>query len=183
VAGALQANFEKVFAELYDKVYDLAYRLTGAPHDAEDVVQEAFMRIHRALPGFRGESKLSSWAYRITVNAFHDSKRTRSSEEMPIEAEKMESSGQGELSSAQGSIDDQVIAKMEDEEIRRALKRLAETDRVVFTLSALERLSHAEIAEITGKTPAAVKTALSRARKKIIEIFRLADNGCPEGRR
>lgn len=57
------------------KVYNIAYRITGNQHDAEDVAQETFLQVHRGLAGFRGDSSIYTWIYRIAVNASLQSKR------------------------------------------------------------------------------------------------------------
>lgn len=75
---ARQGNKE-AFRELVERtmimIYRLAYDLTGNRHDAEDLSQEAYLRAYRGLRGFRGDSKWSSWLYRITMNIFYDSSR------------------------------------------------------------------------------------------------------------
>ena len=62
-------DFEAIVEEFSDFVYNVAFRMMGKPEDAEDVAQEAFLSAYRAFHRFRGESKVTTWLYRITVNA------------------------------------------------------------------------------------------------------------------
>ena len=61
-------EFERVYEELSPKVFNVAYRMTGSLEDAQDVLQDVFMKVWKHHKGFRGEAKLSTWIYRIAVN-------------------------------------------------------------------------------------------------------------------
>ena len=65
-------SFNKLILRWERPIYALAYRVIGREEDARDVCQEAFLRAYRALPGFKGEAKFSSWLYRITLNLCRD---------------------------------------------------------------------------------------------------------------
>jgi len=73
LASAAKAGDPHAFEELVERhqerVYRLALRLTGSPADAEDVLQDTFLQVHRNLDGFRGDSKFTTWLYRVTTNA------------------------------------------------------------------------------------------------------------------
>lgn len=145
------------------EVYTLARRLVGDPHLASDIAQEALIRAWKALPRFRGDSRLSTWLYRITVNASwtHKKRATRH---------------QG------SSIDDHLdLAAPEDadhpvvagemlelrDRIRIALDRLPEGQRQVVVMKDIYGWSHAEIAEATGISVTAAKVRLHRARARL----------------
>ena len=76
VGGDLD-SFNQLVLRWERPIYALAYRQLGREEDARDVAQEAFLRAYRSLPGFKGESKFSSWLYRITLNLCHDALRRR----------------------------------------------------------------------------------------------------------
>ena len=65
----VETDFRQILETYRDKVYNQAYRMLGNREEAEEATQDIFLRIHRSLGDFRGESKLSSWIYRITANA------------------------------------------------------------------------------------------------------------------
>ena len=67
--------FRDIVETYKDRIYCLAYDLTCNQHDAEDLVQEVFIKAFRSLDSFRGDAKLSSWLYRITVNSYLNNKR------------------------------------------------------------------------------------------------------------
>lgn len=77
--GELQA-FRMLVERYQDWVYNLAFKMLGAPEDAKDATQEVFVRVYRALPGFRGESKFSTWLYRLASNRCLDMARARQRE-------------------------------------------------------------------------------------------------------
>lgn len=70
----MDAVFNDIYTEYRPKILRYLQRLAGES-EAEDIAQEVFLRVHKSLPGFRGESKLSTWIYRIATNAFLDRKR------------------------------------------------------------------------------------------------------------
>lgn len=159
--------FNELVRSTYRDTYSLAYRLTGNPDDAADVVQDAYVRAYRAIRRFRGDSSFSTWMYRITSNcaSTHLSRRTRQrteelSEEVPIVDLRPEQdpSLRAEAAVLRHHID-------------RAIRTLPERLRQVVVLRDLHDLSHSEIAAELGITTSAAKVRLHRARQRLRAVL------------
>jgi len=164
-----------VLVERYrDYVYTIAVRIVGDDEDAEDVAQETFVRAYRALPRFRGDSKFSSWLYRITTNRAltHLKRRKRRAPTDDIdagphvEAEAVDD-GRAESESPELLVRDDEFRR----EVRRAVGDLPEQYRVVVTLFYLEQRSYKEVAETLGIPMGTLKTHLHRARALLRDIL------------
>jgi RNA polymerase sigma-70 factor (ECF subfamily) len=158
-----RAAFAALVREHGNEVYTLARRLVGDPHLAADVAQETLIRAWRALPDFRGDSALSTWLHRITVNtAWTHKKRARRHVGVPLEdlaevaapasADHPETAG--EILELRGRL-------------RSALDALPEPQRQVVVLKDIYDWSHAEIAEAMGISVSATKVRLHRARARL----------------
>lgn len=138
----------------------VARNLLGNASDAEDAVQEAFLKLYRGLAGFKGDAALSSWLYRILVNTCFDMgrRRKRRAENSPPEPEA-------------GSPDFDPPAPGGDPSlrltIRSSLDRLPALPRSVFVLYEVEGFKHREIAEILGIAEGTSKHALFSAKKEL----------------
>ena len=159
----LRAGDPRAFEELVrthqHRVFGVALRMLQNPAEAEDIAQEVFLRVYRAIGAFRGDAKLSTWLYGITsnlcVNRLTAASRTRmrhdeealaqAPSEMPDATAAME---RGEVEAAL----DQAIAELPDER------------RIVIVLRDLEGLSYEEIAEALGLELGTVRSRLHRAR-------------------
>lgn len=168
LARACAAGDQNVFAELYrahsDRMKSIAYNHLGNVSDAEDAIQETFLKIHRAAATYTGEASFTTWIYRILVNTCYDlvRKRKRRIREAPIDdVITTERAG--------GSIDD--VKRMA---LRRMLDRLPEQRRTVFTLFEIEGLSHAEIARILDITEGNSKWILFATKKQLQEQWKTA---------
>ncbi len=141
----------------------LAFRTLGDWHLAEDVVQDAFLRVNRAASRYKPDAKFSTWFYRIVVNLCMDVLRKRQREG---------TSGAGP-ESASGSGKDDPQARYQVQELQRAVKeavdRLNERERIAVILHRFEGISHREIAEITETSISAVESVLVRAYRKLRE--------------
>lgn len=173
---ALQAGDRAEFSRLVEaysaNIYRLAMKLLGNQQDAEDVLQETFMKAYRHLNGFDGRSRLSTWLFRIATNeALMILRRQRPnvfSIDEPVEAE------DGDQEPVQ--IVDwcclperELMSKETRKNLDGAIERLPHTLRVVFLLRDIENQSTAETAEVLGLSETAVKTRLSRARMRLRE--------------
>jgi RNA polymerase sigma-70 factor (ECF subfamily) len=154
---------EALYHRYKRRVFALAVRIVGAS-DAEEVSQEAFIRIFRGLPKFRGDSALGTWIYRLSVNAAlsHRSRRgpllgAAGDPEIPAEASIQESAPVG---------DAVLRARLE-----RALWRLPVGYRTVIVLHDIEGLEHEEVASILGCHIGTSKSQLHKARGKLREIL------------
>lgn len=153
--------FDEIYSKYGDRMKSIAWNHLGNRSDAEDAVQETFIKIHRAAATYTGEASFATWAYRILVNTCLDAlrKRKRRVEEAPIEAVGAERRGM--------SVDD---AKRMT--LRKMLDALPVQKRTVFTLFEIEGLSHAEIASILGITEGNSKWILFATKKELQETWR-----------
>lgn len=163
----------KAFADLVrtekDRVFRVALSVLGPGRaaDAEDVAQEVFVRAHRALPSFRGESRVGTWLYRLAFNrAVDHRRRLRRRAEAPLEepgAERVEPA-------AAGAGSDPYRAARGAEEaraVRRALARLPDRERAVLHLHYWLGHTVAEIGELLGLPAGTVKSHLHRGRERL----------------
>jgi RNA polymerase sigma-70 factor, ECF subfamily len=158
-----RSAFAALLRDHQDEVYTLARRLVGDPHLASDVAQEAMIRAWRALPRFRGEARLSTWLYRITVNTAwtHKERAKRhhgASIEDHLDIPAPVDSGHPEMAGE--------ILELR-ERLRRALDDLPDAQREVVVLKDIYGWSHAEIAESMGISVTAAKVRLHRARARL----------------
>jgi RNA polymerase sigma factor (sigma-70 family) len=164
LAAACASGDSRVFEDIYrrfgDRMKSIAWNHLGNASDAEDAVQETFLKVHRAATTYTGEASFSTWLYRILVNTCYDvlRKRKRRIEEAPIEetAER----------TAPNVDDTKRIA------LRRLLDALPEQRRTVFTLFEIEGLSHAEIGEILGISEGNSKWILFATKKELQEKWK-----------
>jgi RNA polymerase sigma-70 factor (ECF subfamily) len=153
-----------------DPVYRLARRMTGNEQDAEDVTQETFIKVIRALPEFEGRSQLATWIYRIAVNESLMSLRRGKPLGSAVE---IDATPEGEDDEAIEIVDwaEQPEAELLNTEGKKeldlAISHLSENLRTVFTLRDLQDLSIEETATILGISIPNVKTRLLRARLKL----------------
>jgi RNA polymerase sigma-70 factor (ECF subfamily) len=166
---------EEAFRTLVDRhgraLFALAWRLTGNAHDAEDVVQETFVKAWRRLDEFEARSQFSSWLHRIAANTAYDLLRSRRRRpEDPLETEGVVRP----LASEAPSADRLVFGRELDTRVRAALHRLGPLERSSFLLRHVEGLSMREIAEALGSEPNAVKQSVCRAVKKMRDALRPA---------
>jgi RNA polymerase sigma-70 factor (ECF subfamily) len=166
-----QQDFASLYTEYYPKIAGYLRRLVGEA-DAEDVAQEVFVKVSRSLEGFRGESSLSTWIYRIATNAALDHRRTPSSRQASITTDipdenNLSSEELTLLQSSAPRIDVALIRKDMNDCIRGLVNDLPENHRIVLMLGELEGCSNAEIAEILDVSLDTVKIRMHRARRQL----------------
>ncbi|MEO8129998.1 MAG: RNA polymerase sigma factor [Bryobacteraceae bacterium] len=153
-------SFDQVVAEWQVRILRTAYRITGNWADAEDVAQEAFVRLHRHGLGFPNEAALNGWLYRVTVNLCLDHRRARRpAEELP------------EVRSLADSAEAAAIREQQKQRLLAALTRLAPKERAAIVLREMEGLSTAEVAEVLGSTEGNVRSQISKAMGRLREIM------------
>lgn len=165
------------FVELIqDKVYGLALRMLYHPADAEDATQEILIKVIVHLDSFRGESKLSSWVYRIAANHLLTARKSRAEKEeisfdsIVAQIDQMEASAwkQEEAESCQGVLLEEVRFRC-----MQGFQQCLDRDlRIAFVLGAVMEVSGAQGAYILDITPAAFRKRLSRARARLHEFMR-----------
>jgi RNA polymerase sigma-70 factor (ECF subfamily) len=169
-------NFQRIFTKYYPMIIVYLRRLVGEG-DAEDVAQEVFVKVNRGLGDFRGESRLSTWIYRIAANAAIDHLRKPSFRHVrhitnrPVDDDVL--GGEIDLlqEDSELALDTLLIRKDMNECIRSIVDALPEDYRTVLVLSDLEGMTNAEICEVLGLTLDTVKIRLHRARMRLRKEF------------
>jgi RNA polymerase sigma-70 factor (ECF subfamily) len=165
----LQPTPEKIFEDYAPRVYHLARRLLGNATDAEDVTQDVFLQVVGKLPTFRGEAALSTWLYRVTVNAAlaYRRKRTlRKTGSLPDPLEDFRADGSHRVPVRRWMCRplDQALHQEAHQLIEEAIAALPASYRDVYVLADVEELPITEIAGMLGLNEPAVKSRLHRAR-------------------
>ena len=160
------AEFQNIHSLYSSRIVRYLTRIVGEG-EAEDVAQEVFVKVHAALGGFRGESSMSTWIYRIATNAGMDHIRSRASRqglnvELGHDIDELEA-----LPDATPPADTFLIRKDMNECIQGIVKSLPDNYRTVLVLSDLEGLTNAEIGEVLGLSLDTVKIRLHRARARL----------------
>jgi len=153
-------SFNQLILRWERPIYALAYRQLGREDDARDVVQDAFLRAFRALPGFKGEAKFSSWLYRITLNLCRDVMRRAKRAPFVATPEGVDVADLAPADSAAESIEDAVTRRDLGRHVARAMSRLPEEQRSAIILKEYHGLTFQEIAELQGCPLSTVKTRL-----------------------
>lgn len=163
--------FEALVSRYQDRVYRLGCRLTGNDGDANDVLQETFLAVHRGLPAFRADSRFSTWLYRIATNAALMSRRARArrpTESLDAYLPRFDGNGRHAAEPADlraASRADELLDRRQlAEKARAGLERLPDIYRDAFVLRDLEELTTAEVADLLGIDAAAVRQRVHRAR-------------------
>jgi RNA polymerase sigma-70 factor (ECF subfamily) len=153
-------SFNQLVSRWERPIYALAYRVIGREEDARDVVQETFLRAFRALPGFKGQAKFSSWLYRITLNLCRD--WIRRQKRTPI-VSAPEGVDIVELAADHGpteTIEDLVARKRLSAVVADAMRSLPDEQRTAIILKEYHGLTFQEIADLQGCPLSTVKTRL-----------------------
>ena len=156
------AAFEEIYRAHSGKLFSLACRMVGNPADAEDLLQEIFLSAHRKLEGFRGESALGTWLYRMATNQCLDYLRSKAARN-----EQLTGALDDELGLADGGsrkLAERTVAKMD---LERAVAKLPEGARAAFVLHDVEGLEHREVAEVLGVAEGTSKSQVHKARLRL----------------
>ena len=185
-----QATFEEDAMQFAPQLYSAALRMTRNPADAEDVVQETFLKAYRGYHTFQEGTNLKAWLYRILTNTYIN--RYRKQQRRPSEVElgdledfylykRLGESGTGG-GGATRSAEEEVLESFVDSDVRSALEALPEHFRLPVLLADVEGFSYKEIAEILEVPVGTVMSRLYRGRK-LLEAAMLEyarDHGYPE---
>jgi len=165
-----QQDDERAFGELVSryesKVYSLALKMVRNPEDAEDVLQDTFLRAYRGIKSFKGNSTFSTWIYRITANSALMRLRKRQLPTVSIDDADEREAPINIADWAPGPVE-QILNQETQAAMTEAIEALPPEFRQVFVLRDIEELSNAEVAEILDLSVAAVKSRLHRARLKV----------------
>jgi len=158
--GGDAESFNQLILRWERPIYALAYRVIGREEDARDVCQETFLRAFRALPGFKGQAKFSSWLYRIALNLCRDwIRRQRRAPVMQMP----EGIDPGELAAERGPVEsiDELVARRElSAVVEEAMALLPEEQRTAIILKEYHGMTFQEIADMQGCPLSTVKTRL-----------------------
>jgi RNA polymerase sigma-70 factor (ECF subfamily) len=166
----LRKRFEAEALPLLPGMYSAAYRLTRNAADAEDLIQETFLRAYRAYHQFEPGTNLKAWLYRILTNSFINSYRKKQREPQTVSDEEVQDwylyskmAEEGMEPSAEAA----VLESLPDEDVQEALSSLPEQFRMAVLLADVEGFSYKEIAEIMGVPIGTVMSRLHRGRKAL----------------
>jgi RNA polymerase sigma-70 factor, ECF subfamily len=158
--GGDAESFNELILRWERPIYALAYRTIGREEDARDVCQETFLRAFRALPAFRGQSKFSSWLYRIALNLCRDWMRRERRTPVVQAPEDMDLIELAAAAEPSESIEDLVARKDQMRAVERVMATLPEEQRTAIVLKEYHGLTFQEIADIVGCPLSTVKTRL-----------------------
>src|SRR3990170_1702484 len=167
---ALRERFEREVLPLLSNLYGAALRLTRNPQDAEDLVQETYLRAYRGFGGFQEGTNLRAWMYRILTNTFINAYRKKQREPVTVQDDDIEDWYLYDRlggSTVEASAESEVLEKLPDEDVQRALEALPEGFRMAVLLADVEGFSYKEIAEIMDIPIGTVMSRLHRGRKAL----------------
>jgi RNA polymerase sigma-70 factor (ECF subfamily) len=160
-----RAAFDVVVERHRRQVYQLCYRYVGNHEDAADLAQDAFIRAFRGLKGFKGESNLSTWLYRIAVNVCLNRLALKAPQGQPLEP--------AELVDLRAERPDAALLRDERAaEVRAAIRQLPPKQRATLILRIYHELPHEEIAGILGSSVGAAKANLFHALANLKKLLR-----------
>ncbi|MEP1033744.1 RNA polymerase sigma factor [Ekhidna sp.] len=166
-----EADFRDIVNENQDRVYNTCLGFMKNAVEAQDMAQEVFIHVYQNIAKFKGDSKLSTWIYRITTNKCLEEIRRK---------------GRKKRSAQLSDISDEAIQNqapdffhpgvaMEDKEraaiLFEAIEKLPDPQRVAFTLSKIEQLSYEEISKVMEKSISSVESLLFRAKKNLQKLL------------
>lgn len=163
------SSFEKIVLKYQDRVYNLCYRFLGDKHEAEDSAQEIFIKVYKALKGFKLKSSFYTWLYRIVINTCKNRvksleyRRSKSRVSIDDDQEKRDYGIPGIIDKT--NLPDKKLEQKEKiKRIQEAINSLPPDQKTMVILRDIEGLSYDEIADITKNRLGTVKSKLSRAR-------------------
>ena len=180
-----QAKFAELATPFMEPLYSAAMRMTRNPADAEDLVQETYLRAYRGFGGFQDGTNLKAWLYKILTNTYINMYRAKQRRPDEVDFDDVEDFALyrrlGGIEAAQAGITPErlVLDSMPDQAVKDAIEALPEQFRVAVLLADVEGFSYKEIAEITGVPIGTVMSRLHRGRKQLEK--RLADFAAERG--
>ena len=177
-----QATFVEQATPLMDGLYGAALRMTRNPSDAEDLVQETYLKAYRAFHSFQEGTNLKAWLYRILTNTYINSYRAKKRRPDETDLEEVEDLylyrrlGGLEGATAGRSAEEELLDHIPDSEVKDALEALPEQFRMAVLLADVEGFAYKEIAEILDIPIGTVMSRLHRGRKSLQkQLFEFAE--------
>ncbi|MGZ8751938.1 MAG: sigma-70 family RNA polymerase sigma factor [Acidimicrobiia bacterium] len=168
-----QEQFAELAMPYMDALYSAALRMTRNPSDAEDLVQETYLRAYRGFPGFQEGTNLKAWLYKILTNTFINIYRAKKRRPEQVDLDDTEDFylyrklGGLEAVESQRTPESEVLDQMPEAVVKDALEALPEQFRMAVLLADVEGFSYKEIAEITDVPIGTVMSRLHRGRKQL----------------
>ncbi len=166
--------FEMLMEKHMGIIYNIALRMTANQDDAEDMTQEIMIKIFRSLSSFKGNSKFSTWIYRVAVNTCLDElKKKKNKKHLSLDAEISGDDGENQIEIKDDSPSPEKLAEQNElrDMVAAAVKLLSDEHRAVIVLRDIRGMSYSEIAEILGCSDGTVKSRISRARAQLKMIL------------
>ena len=154
--------FEELYKAHSGKLYSLVIRMVGNAADADDLLQEVFLSAHRKLEGFRGESALGTWLYRLATNQCLDFLRSRATKAGQVTDALDDEPHLFDTGSR--ALGDQTVARMD---LERAVAQLPQGCRAAFLLHDVQGLEHGEVASALGIAEGTSKSQVHKARLRL----------------
>jgi RNA polymerase sigma-70 factor (ECF subfamily) len=168
-----QATFSEQVEPFMDALYGAAMRMTRNPADAEDLLQETFLRAYRGFPRFTEGTNLRAWLYRILTNTYINTYRARQRRPEQTELDEVEDLylyrrlGGLEAASLGRSAEDELMDRFTEAEVKEAIESLPENYRIAVLLADVEGFAYKEIAEMLDIPIGTVMSRLHRGRKAL----------------
>ena len=177
-----RSAFDALVDKYSGKAFQIAYGVLGSRQDAEEVAQDAFIRIHRALPSFRGDSEFTTWMYRITINLARNKYRWNKSRgaqknvsmDAPVETGNGDSEGMTlDVADPEMPPDERVAMDEMEKNLSAELERLPALYRETLVMRNLENMNYEQIADLLGCKLGTIKSRIARAREELRRRLKL----------
>jgi RNA polymerase sigma-70 factor (ECF subfamily) len=162
--GDSKAQFE-IYKKYAKAMYNTSFRILKNSAEAEDAMQEGFLRAFQNIHTYSGTVSFGAWLKKIVINCSLDALRRNKFEFEDIDNVKI-------VEGADDEVDEQSIVSSKVEQVKKAIALLPDGYRIVLTLYLIEGYDHDEIAEISGISASTSRSQLVRARKKLLEILK-----------